>query len=153
MTENDLSGGTFQALTRLQKLVAAFVAVAGSAMTIAGSPDVFTTAMLIGIIFLSLVLVLWVNQRMTELAALAKSAVAAEKRCIENLHQRDKLLAVLYFDLKGRSGKNRAPVKELENIVGPDVAKAVKDAAAMLHMTQEIQLVHEPLGDEHDHAG
>lgn len=62
----------------------------------------------------------------------------SKQDCVEELHERDKLLAVLFFHLQVRSGGGRAPAPSLDDIVGPKVAKAVRDAAIFLNLGGSI---------------
>lgn len=52
------------------------------------------------------------------------------RECKDDLHNRDKLLAVVYFHL--RRDANQQAVPDLDEIVGPDVAEAVKHAGDLV---------------------
>lgn len=140
VTAQDVETGSAGHLTRVQKLATLFLTLAGTVVTIAESKNLTVMVTLLGVIALSTLLLFWVYARLKDLTAIAGEAIKAERKCIENLHERDKLLAILYYDLKRRSGKNREPIADLEAIVGPEAAKAVQDAGKMMHMTQEIQI-------------
>lgn len=128
-----------KSLTAMQKIVVGFIASAGSAMTVMNSPN-FTSALpILLLLWLALIMVMWVNQRHQELRVAAEASRAAEQRCQEELHTRDKLLAVLWEKLRQRSGGIRAPVPDLERIVGPKVAKAIEDAGALVDLNQQTQ--------------
>lgn len=148
MTREELdSHGPLHTLSRVQKLATGFLAIAGGVVTLASSKDFIDALPVLGVIGLSVVLIMWVNNRMKEMGDVAAKAVAGESRCNENLHQRDKLLAILYYDLRSRSGQHRRPTPDLEKIVGPEVARAVRDAAELLDLTTGTFQRPDPQGD------
>lgn len=129
----------FKTMTALQKFAVTFIASAGSAMTVMNSPNFMSALPIVLLLWLALIMVVWVNRRQGELQAVAANAVAAERLCQEELHARDKLLAVLWEKLRQRSGGTRAPVPDLKRIVGDKVARAIEDAGALVDLNQDTQ--------------
>lgn len=141
---------TVNVMTGLQKFVVTFIATAGSVITVMNSPNFAAAVPIILLLWLSIIMILWINQRHIELKTAAakaeesaKESRLAELRCQEELHTRDKLLAVVWEKLKQRSGGTRPPVPDLAKIVGEKTAKAIMDAGALVDLnqrTQEIKL-------------
>lgn len=67
-----------------------------------------------------------------------RACQAHHRAALEEIHSRDKILAVLWFASHSPTRKGRRTVDKmgsLEQVVGPKVAAAVRDAAAMVSLS------------------
>lgn len=112
----------------LKELLASIAALLAGVAAFIASPQWPMAALLLVLIVISTAFGLWVRRHIISQDAAIAECTKDRAACREDLHKRDKALAVLWVKASQNSGGKRPGVPALRDLLGEDADHAIDEA-------------------------